>query len=83
MEHISKRLGEIEQNIKVNSTDPISLHGFTHVLLGDGVLLGHWRVRRDRSGTTEVETRLAREIDDDERTALDAAAERYEKFVRT
>jgi len=31
MEHISKRIGEIEQNIKINSADPIALHGFTQV----------------------------------------------------
>jgi hypothetical protein len=62
---------------------PGSLDGFTHVLLCDGVLLGHWRVRRSRDGTTDVETRLARDIDDRERAALDAAAGRYETFTRT
>jgi len=31
MEHIGKRLAEVEQNIKVNSADPISLHGFTQL----------------------------------------------------
>jgi hypothetical protein len=31
MDHIGKRLGEIEQNIKLNSADPIALHGFTQV----------------------------------------------------
>ena len=31
MEHIGKRLTAIEQNIKLNSADPIALHGFTQV----------------------------------------------------
>ena len=31
MEHIGKWLGEIEQNIKISSADPIALHGFTQV----------------------------------------------------
>ena len=31
MDHIGKQLGAIEQNIKINSADPIALHGFTQV----------------------------------------------------
>jgi hypothetical protein len=31
MEHISRGLERIEQNIKVNSTDPVALHGFTQL----------------------------------------------------
>ena len=31
MEHIGKRLDEIERNITLNSADPIALHGFTQV----------------------------------------------------
>jgi len=31
MDHIGKRLAEIERNIKLNSADPIALHGFTQV----------------------------------------------------
>jgi hypothetical protein len=31
MDHIGKQLAAIEQNIKVNSTDPIALHGFTQL----------------------------------------------------
>jgi hypothetical protein len=62
---------------------PGSLDGFTHVLLCDGRLLGHWRVRRLPGGGTDVETRLAREIDDRERAALDAAVGRYEQFTHT
>lgn len=31
MEHIAPNLQKIEQNIKVNSTDPVALHGFTQL----------------------------------------------------
>jgi hypothetical protein len=31
MEHIGGNLQKIEQNIKVNTADPIALHGFTQV----------------------------------------------------
>src|SRR5215813_1576864 len=31
MDHISTQLKNIEQNIKVNSVDPIALHGFTQL----------------------------------------------------
>ena len=31
MDHIAGRLKEIEQNIRINSADPISLHGFTQL----------------------------------------------------
>jgi hypothetical protein len=31
MEHIGKQLAAIEQNIKINSADPIAVHGFTQV----------------------------------------------------
>ena len=31
MEHIGKQLSAIEQNIKINSADPIAVHGFTQV----------------------------------------------------
>lgn len=31
MEHVSRRLGEIERNMRINSADPIALHGFTQV----------------------------------------------------
>jgi hypothetical protein len=52
------------------------------VLLADGQLLGHWRVKRMRDRAV-VETRLARQIDAREKAALNAAVERYEKFLRT
>ena len=31
MEHIAKQLAKIDQNIKINSADPVALHGFTQV----------------------------------------------------
>lgn len=31
MDHIGKQLAAIEQNIKINSADPVALHGFTQV----------------------------------------------------
>jgi hypothetical protein len=31
MDHIGKQLSAIEQNIKINSADPVSLHGFTQL----------------------------------------------------
>jgi hypothetical protein len=61
---------------------PGSCDGFTHVLLCDGRLLGHWRVRRSRGGGIDVETRLARAIDDREQAALHAATARYVAFWR-
>src|SRR6185503_17730238 len=39
---------------------PRSIDGYTHVVLCDGRLAGHWRVQRLRGGG-EVETRLVRE----------------------
>jgi Winged helix DNA-binding domain len=61
---------------------PRHVDGFTHVVLCDGRLLGHWRVHRIVGGA-EVETRLARPVDDAEQAALAAAVARYEEFVRT
>jgi hypothetical protein len=61
---------------------PGHVDGFTHVVLGDGRLLGHWRVHRVPGGA-EVETRLARAVDGREQAALDAAVARYEAFART
>jgi len=31
MQHIGKHLAEIERNIKLNSADPVALHGFTQL----------------------------------------------------
>jgi hypothetical protein len=61
---------------------PRPVAGFTHVILCAGRLAGHWRVRRGAGGA-EVEARLARALDEGERTALDAAVARYDAFTRT
>jgi hypothetical protein len=61
---------------------PRHVDGFTHVVLGDGQLLGHWRTHR-APGSLEVETRVGRALDDREQRALDAAVARYERFMRT
>jgi hypothetical protein len=61
---------------------PRSVDGFTHVVLCDGRLAGHWRVHRLRGGV-QVETRLARAFDAAEQAALEVAVARYEEFVRT
>jgi hypothetical protein len=61
---------------------PRHVDGFTHVVLGDGQLLGHWRTHRSRGGT-EVETRIGRALDDREQRVLAAAVARYEQFIRT
>jgi hypothetical protein len=53
---------------------------FTHLLLVDGRLAGFWR-RRQRARSTDMEVRLLRPLDADEREAVDAAAERYAAFT--
>jgi hypothetical protein len=55
---------------------PRSLDGFTHVLLLEGRLLGHWRVTRQG-----VETRVGPRLDPAQRGSLDAAIERYLRFL--
>jgi hypothetical protein len=44
MQHIGKQLAQTEQNIKVNSADPIALHGFTQlpnfILRDPGISIG-------------------------------------------
>ncbi len=53
--------------------------GFSHVLLLDGRLLGHWRTPGgDPSG---LETRLDRTLDESEQAALEVATERYRQFA--
>jgi Winged helix DNA-binding domain len=59
---------------------PRHLDGFVHVVLLDGRLLGHWRARRDRGGIS-IETRVERELDRQEQTALAAAVDRYRRFA--
>jgi hypothetical protein len=54
--------------------------GFTHVVLFDGRLLGHWRAKPRHA---DVEVRLAAEVTARQRAAVDAAVERYRRFVTT
>jgi hypothetical protein len=61
---------------------PRAIDGFTHVVLCDGRLAGHWRVQRVRGGV-EIETRLARAFDVREQAALDAAVTQCEEFLHT
>ena len=65
---------------EVSFAVPRHLDGFTHVVLLDGRLLGHWRVRPSRRGV-DVETQLQRPIDPGERAALDAGIANYQRFV--
>jgi hypothetical protein len=60
---------------------PVPLHvdGYTHVVLLDGRLLGHWRVVRQR-GAEVVETRLARAVTDEEAAAVEKATTHYLDF---
>jgi hypothetical protein len=59
---------------------PGHLEGFTHVLLLDGRLLGHWRRSSNRQ-ETRIETRVDRGLRPAERTALDRAIGRYIRFL--
>jgi hypothetical protein len=59
---------------------PRNLDGFTHVVLLDGRLLGHWRAVDDRKGL-RVETRIDEELGDAQRVALAEAVERYRRFA--
>jgi hypothetical protein len=61
---------------------PRSIDGFTHVVLCDGRLAGHWRMQRLRGGV-QIETRLSRPLVERDRAALEAAVARCEEFYRT
>jgi hypothetical protein len=62
-------------------TFPVPRHidGFTHVVLVDGHLAGHWRPRSGSAGF-EVETRLDRALDEAEARSLHTAMRRYVRF---
>jgi hypothetical protein len=59
---------------------PRDIDGFRHVMLLDGRLLGHWRVRSSKHGTV-VETRTRMRLDARQRTALARSIERYQRFL--
>lgn len=53
---------------------------FTHAILVDGQVLGHWR-RKLTARAMTLEIQLARPFDDRELAALEDAVERYAAFV--
>jgi len=59
---------------------PRDIDGFRHVMLLEGRLLGHWRVRSSRQGHV-VETRTRIGLDERQRTALARSIERYQRFL--
>jgi hypothetical protein len=64
---------------KVTFRTPYVVDGFTHVVLIDGQLLGHWRLTRSPRSAS-IETRLQRPISAKERPALDRALARVRRF---
>ncbi len=56
--------------------------GFTHVVLLDGRLLGHWRAT-DAPAGARVETRIEKRLGGAEQDALAEAVERYRRFTRS
>jgi hypothetical protein len=59
---------------------PAYVDGYSHVILANGRLLGHWRPVRSRTGTA-LDVGLGRELDPSERSLLDEAIERYRRFT--
>jgi DNA glycosylase AlkZ-like len=53
---------------------------YTHAIVLDGQVVGHWR-RRLTARTMAIDMQLGRPLDGDEQAALDAAVERYARFV--
>ena len=53
---------------------------FTHAILLDGRLIGHWRPVA-RKGAVTIDTHFHRPLRVVERVALEAAADRYSRFV--
>jgi hypothetical protein len=59
---------------------PGHIDGFQHVVLVDGRLLGHWRYLPGRAGG-QVETRIERSLNRDERALLGEEIDRYLRFA--
>jgi hypothetical protein len=55
------------------------VEGFSHVLLLEGRLLGHWRAPAGRPSA--LETRVDKTLDEREKAALEVAIERYRQFA--
>lgn len=72
---------DVLRTASVSFPVPGHLDGYSHVLLFDGRLLGHWRQRANRDGL-RVETRTSRPLEGTERTALADAIDRYRRFAQ-
>jgi len=64
---------------RVGFAVPGHMDGYTHVVLLDGRLAGHWRVVSGKSGRT-VETRMCEALDRVQQRSLADAVERYQDF---
>ncbi len=53
--------------------------GFSHVLMLDGRLLGHWRATAGRP--SQLETRVDKALDEREQAALEVAIDQYRQFA--
>jgi DNA glycosylase AlkZ-like len=71
---------EALQTPSVSFAVPRYIDGFTHVLLLDGRLLGHWRAVQDPDGI-RVDTRINKNLKGEERVALADAIDRYRRFA--
>jgi Winged helix DNA-binding domain len=72
---------DVLQTRRVGFPVPGVVDGFSHVLLLDGRLLGHWRVARRGSAPDRVETHVRTKLTAAERAALAAAVQRFERFL--
>jgi hypothetical protein len=70
---------DVLQSSTLNFPVPRHIDGFTHVLLLDGQLLGHWRVRQTGQ-QTRIETRIDRSLDSEDQIALEREINRYLTF---
>lgn len=70
---------DVLQTQSVRFAVPRHIDGFTHVLLLDGRLLGHWRAVHSRNAT-RVDTRIDKSLDREQRDALADAIDRYRRY---
>ena len=71
---------DVLRTVRARFAVPATVNGYTHVILRDGTLLGHWRVVRARDGVT-VQRRVQGRLRDTERAALNRAVGRYKRFA--
>lgn len=65
---------------RLTHTSPAVRLPFMHVVVLDGVVVGHWRPAQKQGGSP-VDLKLARRLDRDGRAAVDAAVARYRAFL--